>query len=87
MMACRSAPSSMMFKARFKVAESPDVSCAELWPLMARLRHADRTAQCPSSRDERTQDGHGISVAIDPNATLSGSAGHGTQCSLEHVLD
>ena len=43
----------MMFKARFKVAESPDVFCAELSSLMARNGHADSVAQCPLSGAKR----------------------------------
>src|SRR5438552_18834829 len=52
----------MMFKPRFKVAESPDVFCAELWSLMAQNGPSKFCGEGLMLRAERTWRGRCLRV-------------------------
>src|SRR5947207_14545524 len=56
----------MMFKARFKVAESPDVFCAELSSLMALFGLGAMSDLSPLSGVKRKLDFGAVRAAFDP---------------------
>src|SRR5437773_3325661 len=60
----------MMFKARFKVAESPDVFCAELSSLMALFGLGAMSDLSPLSGVKRKLDFGAVRAAFDPKRTL-----------------
>ncbi len=59
-----------MFKARFKVAESPDVFCAELSSLMALFGHGAMSDLSPLSGVKRKLDFGAVRAAFDPERTF-----------------